>query len=380
MRSLPLVAVLGGLALSLPAQDAAPDAAVDVTVELGVLPGLQYDKPRFAVDPGAKVAIRFANGDEMAHNLIVTKPGQRLAVVTAALGLGAKGPDLGYVPDTPDVLASIGVLDPGESATLRFTAPETPCVLPYVCTFPGHGFVMFGAVYVGTEMPARLADDPHVSPLWQSGDVGGGEHAGGGHAGHGAQGETTGARRFHAWGTNRRPLLYRIFMPDASPAAIAVALPADVSVCWDAGTCRLRYAWHGGFVDPWPVWKGNGNGLATIQGERFWVESGFPLALTGVGEQPHPRFRGYRLTADGHPEFRYELGEVTVRERLEAMDAGNGLRRRFQIDGLPENVRVQLDFAGEGSGAVRGVGVPLALGKASLTAEQAREFAVEVVR
>ena len=39
-------------------------------------------------------------------------------------------------------------------------------------------------------------------------------------------------------------------MPGAGPAAIAVSLPNDLSYCWDAGSCRLRYAWQGEFLDP----------------------------------------------------------------------------------------------------------------------------------
>ena len=47
----------------------------------------------------------------------------------------------------------------------------------------------------------------------------------------------------------RRPQVQRIFLPDASPAAIAVALPGDLSFCFDASECRLRYVWKGGFID-----------------------------------------------------------------------------------------------------------------------------------
>ena len=110
---------------------------------------------------------------------------------------------------------------------------EIAGVYPYVCTFPGHGLLMYGAMYVGVPMP----------PLEKDGNVP--EAA--------RQGKTE-ARQFHAWG-EKRPLMYRIFMPEASPAAIAVALKHGQNYCWDAGQCRLRYAWYGGFVDPWPVWR-----------------------------------------------------------------------------------------------------------------------------
>ena len=45
------------------------------------------------------------------------------------------------------------------------------------------------------------------------------------------------------------PVVYRTFMPGASPAAFAVALPGNQFYCWDAGECRLRYVWtKGGFI------------------------------------------------------------------------------------------------------------------------------------
>ena len=49
--------------------------------------------------------------------------------------------------------------------------------------------------------------------------------------------------------------LVRTFMPGSSPAAIAVALPGGHAYCWDAGNCRLRYAWQG-WIHPtaWQLW------------------------------------------------------------------------------------------------------------------------------
>ncbi|RYD26721.1 MAG: cytochrome c, partial [Verrucomicrobiaceae bacterium] len=63
-----------------------------------------------------------------------------------------------------------------------------------------------------------------------------------------------------------RPQVQRIFLPDAGPAAIAIALDDQTSLCWDAGACRLRYAWTGGFLDGYPYWKGNGSSMAKIKG------------------------------------------------------------------------------------------------------------------
>lgn len=105
-----------------------------------------------------------------------------------------------------------------------------------------------------------------------------------------------------------RPLVLRIFMPDAGPASIAVALDDRVSLCWDAGPCRLRYAWTGGFVDGFPYWRGNGHGLATVLGNIRYTEPS-PLIDT-----IQPRFKGYNLDANGHPTFRYRIGGLDVRE------------------------------------------------------------------
>ncbi|HVJ47206.1 MAG TPA: c-type cytochrome, partial [Luteolibacter sp.] len=63
-----------------------------------------------------------------------------------------------------------------------------------------------------------------------------------------------------------RPQIQRIFLPNSGPAAIAIALDDKVSLCWDAGECRLRYAWTGGFIDGYAYWKGNGSSLGQIKG------------------------------------------------------------------------------------------------------------------
>ena len=73
------------------------------------------------------------------------------------------------------------------------------------------------------------------------------------------------------------PVVYRTYMPGASPAAFAVALPGGHNYCWDAGECRLRYIWKGDFVDGWAVWRSNGNGLAKIQGDVLLREERNPV-------------------------------------------------------------------------------------------------------
>src|SRR3546814_7377301 len=63
------------------------------------------------------------------------------------------------------------------------------------------------------------------------------------------------------------PAMYRTFMPECGPAGIAVGMEGNVSYCWDAGQCRLRYAWKGGFVNLEKNWHSNGSKKAELVGE-----------------------------------------------------------------------------------------------------------------
>jgi cytochrome c551/c552 len=125
----------------------------------------------------------------------------------------------------------------------------------------------------------------------------------------------------------KRPQVLRTFLPNCGPAAIAVAVDERWSYCFDAGACRLRYVWTGDFVDAWPVWRGNGDGLARIVGDVVLREEQHPLQPT---EPVAPRFLGYRLE-DGVPTFRYRLGEVELRERITVTADGSSLQRRFEL-------------------------------------------------
>ncbi len=263
--------------------------------------GLQYSVKRFAVAPGAHVDIEFSNEDttDMPHNLVITRPGKRLDVVNAALALGADAERLGFVPKMPEVLFALPAVKPHHTAKLSFTAPAEPGIYPYVCTFPGHGFVMFGDMYVGVPMPAE-------APVVEEKEV-----------------------REHAFPT-LRPFLYRMFMPDAGPAALAIALPGELNCCWDAGACRLRYVWTGAFVDNHAYWKGNGNGKAKLLGTRtFTADAAAPLRFT-TGAEPAVRFRGYALV-QGYPEFHYELDGATVTETLREAEGGKALTQNYVV-------------------------------------------------
>ena len=115
-----------------------------------------------------------------------------------------------------------------------------------------------------------------------------------------------------------------------------VVVNNDYHFCFDAGACRLRYVWKGDFVDGWPVWKSNGNGLAKVVGEVLLREAKSPLP---VAENAKRKFLGYRLK-DGLPTFRYRVGEVEVQERITMSSDGQALARHFVLRGAPADWRM----------------------------------------
>ena len=275
-------------------------------IRMGVKPGLKFDLPGFHAKPGEEVELIFTNNDEMMHNIVFTKPGTRLQVVEAAIALGAEGLAKHFVPEIPAVLASTPVVQPGQAFTLKFKAPNEPAEYPYVCTFPGHGFVMHGSMFVAQKRPAALDALLAKAKTEPGAEV------------------------------SEMPLakakLMRTFMPGSSPAAIAVALPGGHSYCWDAGNCRLRYVWRGRFIQRNGSY-GRWRTLPTILGPVYYREPSMPFRFEGDEEVPATQFLGYRFI-DGIPEFRYQLGNYEVREFLTKLPGKSGLIRRFSIQGL----------------------------------------------
>ena len=199
------------------------------------------------------------------------------------------------------------------------------------------------------------------------------------------------------------PVVYRTFMPGASPAAFAVALPGNQFYCWDAGECRLRYAWSkGGFIRGNQVhWSSNGKPVAQFNGVPYYrarssllkdeecqylaetnrktpfydttEAADFPIVIEGVKERP--KFKGYRLVR-GYPEFRYQLGEYEIRELIQMAKGRTGITRRFFIEPrIPITFRLTPD---ERALFSTSAGVIEKDGSFKLTAKQAMEFHITI--
>ncbi len=292
----------------------APKKSLNVKIEMR--DGLRFEPPRFEAQPGEEIVVSLENADatHQPHNFVVLRPGKREEVVQQALALGEKGPAIGFIPENSNIIVHSALLNPEGTNTVRFTLPPEKGVYPYVCTMPGHGMVMYGAIYSGVKMPA-LAKDQNIPPQ---------------------------AAQNAIPGNGRRPYVQRIFLPNTGPASIAVALPGEQNYCWDAGACRLRYAWRGAFVDASANWRGNGKDLAALPGEPWWSAepNGFPLKI-GASAGAQVKFLGYKLV-DGLPEFHYRVGETEVFEKISALPGNSGLVDHFRIPKASQQIHVSV--------------------------------------
>jgi uncharacterized cupredoxin-like copper-binding protein len=338
-------ALLAGLAM----------AKDDEPIEIKAVAGLRYDPPRFVVKPGAKVRIEVENADDMAHNFVIVAPGGRMEVVTASMTMPIT-PEQTFIPKSDKILYHTPVLIPGKSAALEFDAPAEEGVYNYVCTYPGHGMVMFGAMYVtkkkAKELPP-IADDENLPDLIR---------------------EQAKNPILHAYPVDV-PHWYRIFMRDSGPASIAVQLTNGQNYCWDAGACRLRYTWRGGFVNPMPHWATNGDGFAEVKGTIYYRAAPyFPLRFGDEKKIPDEiHFRGYNIV-DGLPEFHYQVNGADVRERIKTGANKNGLEETFKITGVKGPVYFVSDPNG-GASVASDAGT-FTSGVLKLPAAKAKEFTV----
>jgi hypothetical protein len=173
----------------------------------------------------------------------------------------------------------------------------------------------------------------------------------------------------------RRPLVVRTFLPGASPAAIAVALPGFVSFGFDTLDCRVFVAWEGDFLDMGPAWARKGETLPRLLG-RVFLEAGRGALALRIGDadrEPEYRYRGHVLRRGEAPELRFDVDGVPVALRAAARRDGLGLVLSYSVEG---DGPCFLDVAGL-------TGVRVECGAGAIEGERlrvvAREFAVTLV-
>ena len=131
------------------------------TIRVATIPEkMMYDVRELTVKPGKKVKLTFANYDFMPHNILLVKPGKADDVGLAAIGLGAQGFDVGFVPKSEEILWHSSLVDYGQEEVIEFTAPTEEGAYPYICSFPGHHRLMRGTLFVTNDLKAFLAKNP----------------------------------------------------------------------------------------------------------------------------------------------------------------------------------------------------------------------------
>ena len=287
-------------------------------ITIRTVEGLQFDPPRTEMEPGKTIRFRILNRDpsDLVHNLVLIKPGTLAEIQQASLQIDQAAIDRDYVPDSDAVLKATKLLKTDESDEFVFTAPKEPGIYHYVCTYPGHATVMYGALYVGVKW-GSLERDENVPQFARD----------------------RAKKLKEAKKDVTRPYVQRFFLEKAGPAAIAVALENQMNYCWDAGNCRLRYAWSGDFINFGDNSRSNGNRQLKPKGQEFWNGKGNELTYTIHSEDPalKPDFKGYRLI-DGQPEFKYLMGNLAVTEFITA--TSDGLINEIKITNAEAPVRI----------------------------------------
>lgn len=111
---------------------------------------MQFAPKELRVKRGAPVRLVFENPDLMIHNFVLLKPGseEEVGALADRMARQEDAAKRGYVPKTNKILHASGLLDPGTTEELNFTAPSEPGRYPFLCTFPGHWRVMKGVLVV----------------------------------------------------------------------------------------------------------------------------------------------------------------------------------------------------------------------------------------
>ena len=123
-----------------------PGRAITVDAALG----LQYVQKQLTATPGERISLTFKNPDVVPHNWMLARPGalQKLGDLANLMITDPQGLAKHYVPESADVLVYTDMVNPKESFTIHFTAPNKKGDYPYLCTFPGHWMVMNGVLKV----------------------------------------------------------------------------------------------------------------------------------------------------------------------------------------------------------------------------------------
>ncbi len=120
-------------------------------INIASVPGkMLFDKTTITIPAGKAITLLFENRDQMAHNVVIVKPGSVEKVGKAADNMASlkDGYERNFVPRLPEVLFATPLVNAGKTFRLDFKAPAKPGEYPFICSFPGHWRVMKGVIKV----------------------------------------------------------------------------------------------------------------------------------------------------------------------------------------------------------------------------------------
>ena len=139
MKMVRRIAAAGLLALALAACGGG-GGSTPVGGPLAVAPdgeNLAFKPTALSAAAGGQVTVNFDNTSTAnQHNWVLVKGGDDVASKVDDASVAA-GTDKGYIPDSPDIVASVKLLDPAAKGTATFAAPAAG-TYTYLCTVPGH--------------------------------------------------------------------------------------------------------------------------------------------------------------------------------------------------------------------------------------------------
>ncbi|MDE0770531.1 MAG: plastocyanin/azurin family copper-binding protein [Opitutaceae bacterium] len=107
---------------------------------------LSYDVAEIRANPGERLAIRFVNASDMAHNLILVNDESDINPVGIA-AISAQADEFVPKKESHRILATSKLAYPGDTVLVESTAPA-PGTYPYICAFSGHFTLMQGRLIV----------------------------------------------------------------------------------------------------------------------------------------------------------------------------------------------------------------------------------------
>jgi mono/diheme cytochrome c family protein len=130
---------------------------------------------------------------------------------------------------------------------------------------------------------------------------------------------------------DKEAIVYRGFIQGAGPRGIAVGYPEKAHLAFNPNTLSLAMIWQGAFFDAARHWSDRGDGFEGPLGDNvLHFPNAVSFARLAKADEPWPtknarelghHFRGYRLTSDQRPTFRYQVGDVRIEDFPDAVAA-----------------------------------------------------------